>query len=162
MVMHGFAFALEKDDDHISKEDSLSSVVLIRYPYLHHPLPPKIACNGTRLSFGEHQDVSMITVLHQTSVPNLQVQTEAGFLNIPPKKDCFLVNCGTYMAHVTNNFFRAPLHRVVFSNTERLSIPFFLNLAHRSMIDPFQPKGEEFVPDNVPVQVWDLVEAWAE
>jgi isopenicillin-N synthase len=143
VLLRGFALALGREEkffsDHFKADDTLSAVSLIRYPYLADYPPVKIGSDGTKLSFEHHQDVSLITVLYQTPVPNLQVLTKAGYEDIRPSADCFLVNCGTYMAHVTNNYYPAPVHRVKFINAERLSIPFFVNLSYDSLIPPFAP-----------------------
>jgi isopenicillin-N synthase len=149
MLLRGFALALGKDelffDPYFTADDTLSAVSLIRYPYLEDYPPVKTGPDGTKLSFEHHQDVSLITVLYQTPVPNLQVETAAGYRQIPTSGDCFLVNCGTYMAHITNNYYPAPVHRVVFVNAERLSIPFFAHLGYNDRIEPFTPHGPQGV-----------------
>ncbi|KNG85435.1 isopenicillin N synthase [Aspergillus nomiae NRRL 13137] len=100
---------------HFKKDDALSSVVLIRYPFLD-PYPPaaiKTAADGTKLSFEWHEDVSLITVLYQSNVQNLQVETPQGYLDIEADDAGYLINCGSYMAHITNNYYPAPIHRTV-------------------------------------------------
>ncbi|MXV10792.1 isopenicillin N synthase family oxygenase [Xanthomonas sp. LMG 8992] len=143
LILRGFAIALGKNetffDSHFTAQDTLSAVSLIRYPYLEDYPPVKIAADGTKLSFEHHQDVSLITVLYQTAVPNLQVETAEGYVDIPASEEHFLVNCGTYMAHITHDYYPAPVHRVKFINAERLSIPFFANLSYKSTIAPFAP-----------------------
>jgi isopenicillin-N synthase len=152
VLLRGFALALGKDEQffesYFTAADTLSAVSLIRYPYLEDYPPVKMGADGTKLSFGHHKDVSLITVLYQTPVPNLQVETEAGYRDIPTSGDCFLVNCGTYMSHITNNYYPAPVHRVIFINAERLSIPFFGNLGHNSMIEPFTPHDPQGISAN--------------
>jgi len=142
-LLRGFAIALGRDEDffdaHFKLEDTLSAVSLIRYPYLDDYPPVKSGPDGQALSFEHHQDVSLITVLYQTAVPNLQVETADGYLDIPVSDEHFLVNCGTFMAHMTNGYYPAPVHRVKFINAERLSIPFFANLSYGSTIAPFDP-----------------------
>lgn len=142
-LLRGFAIALGKEehffDPYFTPNDTLSAVSLIRYPYLENYPPVKTGADGTQLSFEAHEDVSLITVLYQTPIPNLQAETSAGYSDLPTSADCLLVNCGTYMAHITNNHFRAPIHRVKFVNAERLSIPFFAHFSHSSVIEPFTP-----------------------
>jgi isopenicillin-N synthase len=143
LLLRGFAIALGRDesffDPYFTIEDTLSAVSLIRYPYLEHYPPVKTGPDGVKLGFEHHQDVSLITVLYQTPVPNLQVETDAGYLDIPTSAEHFLVNCGTSMAYITNDHYSAPVHRVKFINAERLSIPFFANLSYKSAIEPFVP-----------------------
>jgi isopenicillin-N synthase len=143
VLLRGFALALGRDelffDTHFIAADTLSAVSLIRYPHLENYPPLETGPDGVKLSFEHHQDVSLITVLYQTPVPNLQVETAEGYLDIPTSGDCLLVNCGTFMANMTNDYYHAPVHRVKFINAERLSIPFFANLSYRSVIEPFVP-----------------------
>ncbi|MQS35987.1 2OG-Fe(II) oxygenase family protein [Streptomyces katsurahamanus] len=144
-IMRGYALALGRREDFfdeaLAEADTLSSVSLIRYPYLEEYPPVKTGADGTKLSFEDHLDVSMITVLYQTEVQNLQVETVDGWQDIPRSDEDFLVNCGTYMGHITHDYFPAPNHRVKFINAERLSLPFFLNAGHNSVIEPFVPEG---------------------
>lgn len=152
VLLRGFAIALGQNEDffkpYFTEADTLSAVSLIRYPYLDNYPPVKIAADGTKLSFEKHQDVSLITVLYQTPVPNLQVATATGYCDIPTSGDYFLVNCGSYMAHITNNYYPAPIHRVKFINAERLSIPFFANLGYNSTIQPFVPQKTQRISTN--------------
>lgn len=154
-LLRGFAIALGKEEDffepHFTREDTLSAVSLIRYPYLDDYPPVKTGPDGQKLSFEHHQDASLITVLYQTAVPNLQVETPEGYLDIPVSDEYFLVNCGTYMAHITNGYYPAPVHRVKFINAERLSIPFFVNLSYGSEIAPFVPPQYAHEGSNPPV-----------
>lgn len=144
-LLRGFALALGKEehffDGHFTTDDTLSAVSLIRYPFLEDYPPVKTGPDGTKLSFEHHQDASLITVLYQTAVPNLQVEVDGRYQDIPVSDEYFLVNCGTFMSYITNNYYPAPMHRVKFINAERLSIPFFVNLSYASAIEPFKPKG---------------------
>ncbi len=154
-ILRGFAIALGHEENffepHFTREDTLSAVSLIRYPYLGDYPPVKTGPDGEKLSFEHHQDASLITVLYQTAVPNLQVETDEGYLDIPVSDEYFLVNCGTYMAHITNDYYPAPMHRVKFINAERLSIPFFANLSYGSEITPFVPPQYAHAGGNPPV-----------
>ncbi|MFF0161861.1 2OG-Fe(II) oxygenase family protein [Streptomyces sp. NPDC005263] len=160
-LMRGFALALGKPEDFfdgpLSEADTLSAVSLIRYPHLEDYPPVKTGPDGTKLSFEDHLDVSMITVLFQTEVQNLQVETVDGWQDLPTSGDDFLVNCGTYMGYLTNDYFPAPNHRVKFINAERLSLPFFLHAGHSAVMEPFSPEdtGKEL---NPPVMYGDYLQ----
>lgn len=162
LVLRGFAIALGKQESffepYFTREDTLSAVSLIRYPYLADYPPVKTGPDGQKLSFEHHQDVSLITVLYQTAVPNLQVETAEGYLDIPVSDEHFLVNCGTYMAHITHGYYPAPVHRVKFINAERLSIPFFANLAYHSTIAPFVPHQRTQAATNPAVSYGDYLQ----
>lgn len=156
-LMRGIALALGKPEDffdsEMSRDDTLSAVSLIRYPYLENYPPVKTAPDGTQLSFEDHRDVSLITVLYQTAVQNLQVEAQTGWLDLPTSDREFLINAGTYLAYLTDDFFPAPNHRVKFINAERLSLPFFFHFGNNSALEPF-------VPDDVPVPEPDRNPAW--
>ncbi|KAJ5542995.1 isopenicillin N synthase ips/PcbC-Penicillium chrysogenum [Penicillium sp. DV-2018c] len=163
-LLRGYALALGKEEDffsrHFKKEDTLSSVVLIRYPYLN-PYPPaaiKTAEDGTKLSFEWHEDVSLITVLYQSDVQNLQVETPQGYLDIEADDSAYLVNCGSYMAHITHNYYRAPIHRVKWVNEERQSLPFFVNLGFDETVQPWDPSQEGGKADNQPISYGDYLQ----
>lgn len=147
-LLKGFSLALGKNEDffsdHYRISDTLSSVVLIRYPYLEEYPPQIIADDGTELGYGAHQDVDLIVVLAQTDIQNLQAQTTDGsYKDVPPSDQHFLVNVGTYMDHITNGVYRAVWHRVKHCNIERLSIPYFVNLGYNDEIKPFCPREDD-------------------
>lgn len=147
MILRGMALALGKPekffDQHFRQDTTLSSVALIRYPYLDPYPPVHVAEDGTKLSFEWHKDVSLITVLYQSNVQNLQVLTELGYQDIPANEKCFLVNCGSYMDYITKGYFFAPKHRVKWVNEERQSLPFFVNLGQHTHIKPFTVHHED-------------------
>lgn len=146
VLLRGFALSLGKNEDYFDRDvildDTLSAVSLIRYPYLEDYPPQKLAPDGTKLGFDDHIDASIITVLFQTPVPNLQVETPDGWLDLPVSANNFLINCGSYMAHLTNNYYPSPVHRVKWINAERLSLPFFVHAGHNTVLEPFQPDGK--------------------
>jgi isopenicillin-N synthase len=162
-LLRGYALALGKDEDfftrHFKREDTLSSVVLIRYPYIEdYPLAAiKTASDGTKLSFEWHQDVSLITVLYQSDIQNLQVETNQGYLDIEADNTGYLVNCGSYMAHITDNYYPAPIHRVKWVNAERQSLPFFVNLGFDDTIEPWDPSGSRSELDKQPISYGDYL-----
>lgn len=161
-ILQGFALALGKEESffesHATASGTLSSVVLIRYPYLENYPPVQVASDGTKVSLGSHKDVSLITVLFQSNVQNLQVETGEGYLDIPASGDCFLVNAGSYMDYLTNGYYRTPVHRVKFANAERLSIPFFLNLNYESAIAPFVPHDLKMPSKNAPLKYGEYLQ----
>jgi isopenicillin-N synthase len=154
VLLRGFALGLGLDehffDAYVTQEDTLSAVSLIRYPRLEHYPPVKTGPDGRELSFEDHQDVSIITVLFQTPVPNLQVETAEGWQDVATSGDDFLINCGTFMAHLTNGYYPAPNHRVTFVNAERLSLPFFVHAGNDSLMEPFHPDGLPESGGNTP------------
>ncbi|MGW6903543.1 2OG-Fe(II) oxygenase family protein [Streptomyces sp. NPDC054940] len=161
-LMRGLALALGKPEDffdaHLPEDDTLSAVSLIRYPRLDDYPPVKTGPDGTKLSFEDHLDVSMITVLFQTEVQNLQVETVDGWQDLPTSGDNFLVNCGTFLGYLTNDYFPAPNHRVKFINAERLSLPFFLHAGQTTVMEPFHPEAVEGREPNPPIAYGDYLQ----
>jgi isopenicillin-N synthase len=84
-LLRGFALKLGKTDhffdEYFKKEDILSSVALIRYPYLED-YPPVTGSDGTKLSFDRHENVSLITIFYQSRVKNLRVEMIEGYRDI--------------------------------------------------------------------------------
>ncbi len=161
-LLRGFALALGKNEDYFGPQvifdDTLSAVSLIRYPHQEEYPPQKQARDGTKLSFEDHKDVSIITVLFQTPVPNLQVETPEGWLDVPVSAEHFLINCGTYMAHLTNNYYSAPVHRVKWANIERLSLPFFVHAGNDTVLEPFHPDGKPQGGGSQPMRYGDYLQ----
>ncbi|XP_055346169.1 uncharacterized protein LOC129593743 [Paramacrobiotus metropolitanus] len=113
-LLRGIALALGKDQDFFEPffqpESTMSSMRLIRYPYID-PYPPgaiKTAADGTKLSFETHADVSLLTVLYQPFVANLQVDTADGYKSIPSSDDCYLVNGGLFCNALLTTITRLP------------------------------------------------------
>lgn len=154
-LLRGFALSFKGDEDlfdsHVTSDDTLSAVSLIHYPFLETYPPVQEAADGTKLSFGDHKDTSIITVLFQTPVPNLQVERRGEWWDIPVSKGNFLVNCGTYMAHLTNGYFPAPVHRVKWVNSERLSLPFFVHAKNDTFLEPFYNGDVKQRGGNAPI-----------
>ncbi len=160
-LLRGVALALGQPeqlfDPHVVLDDTLSAVSLIRYPRLDDYPPVTTGPDGVKLSFEDHKDISMLTVLFQTPVQNLQVETADGWLDITPSAHDFLVNCGTYLEHLTNGHYPAPVHRVTWVNAERLSIPFFLHAGYQTILEPFVPEGSAVSGGNRPILYGDYV-----
>jgi isopenicillin-N synthase len=155
-LLRGFSLALGKEesffDSFFKRETTLSSLSLIRYPFLENYPTVKTAQDGTLLSFDDHYDVSLVTVLYQSQVSNLQVSLADGsWRSIRANDTCFLVNGGTFMEYITHGFFKSPFHRVKLVNAERQSIPYFVNLAHESVVPPFVPFCDAAAPTRAPV-----------
>ena len=68
-LLKGFALALGKSEDFFDNvynpEDTISSLRLIRYPYIEEYPPVITAPDGQKLSFDTHTDVSLLTILYQ-------------------------------------------------------------------------------------------------
>lgn len=118
------ALAIGLEDMHYfdkNFQDPLAMVRLLHYSQeKSNPQDGIFAC-------GAHSDYGMITLLLTDNNPGLQILTKAGvWIDVPPKKNAFIVNLGDMLERWTNDLFRSTVHRVVTSGEkERYSIPFF-------------------------------------
>lgn len=88
------------------------------------------------MNMGAHTDYECFTILHQ-SAPGLQVLNTANqWIDAPPLDGTFVINIGDLLETWTNGQFRSTLHRVVNTETERLSLPFFVGANYDAVIEP--------------------------
>jgi len=93
-------------------ERPLSFVKLIDYP----PTPPDGA------GVNPHHDAGFLTLLLQHDVGGLQVQNPDGaWIDVPPRRDAFVVNLGEMLQEMTGNYFVATTHRVIAAQARQSS-----------------------------------------
>lgn len=145
-LVRSFALSLDLDehffDAKVTHPDA--ALALNYYP----PLPPTPAQSPERqlspssspqpspqeqeqVSIGSHTDFQLFTILHQDTVPGLQVLSRAGqWLNAPPIPGTFVVNIADYLQRITNDVYVSTVHRAINNggggqHRERVSMPFF-------------------------------------
>ena len=75
--------------------------------------------------YGAHTDYTGFTIL-RADAPGLQVQLSDGtWVSVSCPPNSLIVNAGDLIERWTNDLWRSPPHRVVFSPVERLSLVFF-------------------------------------
>lgn len=121
-LMAEWALSLGAPADHFASTFDQASTLLklVRYP----------GAAGASQGVGGHKDPGFLTLLLiEPGKAGLQVETDDGWIDVPPTDDCFVVNIGELMEAVTDGYLRATSHRVTAPpvGTERLSIPFFFN-----------------------------------
>mmetsp|Transcript_1103 Transcript_1103/g.2404 ORF Transcript_1103/g.2404 Transcript_1103/m.2404 type:complete len:196 (-) Transcript_1103:93-680(-) len=120
------------------------------YLRLNHYPPAQTTENV--LGISRHTDAGGLTVLTQTSLASLQVYTGSGtgegfdyddpdWVTVAPQPDSFIVNTGDMMQVLSNDKYKAPLHRVLANTKERRhSAAYFYNPDYNCQITPF-PSG---------------------
>ncbi|KNC86776.1 hypothetical protein SARC_01109 [Sphaeroforma arctica JP610] len=121
--------------------DTDSSFLRLNY----YPLAPTDHTIGVH----EHNDAGLVTLLYQDQVGGLQVRLNDEWAEIPPIADALVLNIGDMMQIFTNGRVKAPLHRVVASNTsDRFSAPYFFNPSYTSECRPLKQMFREGETDK--------------
>ena len=80
---------------------------------------------------GEHTDYGLLTLLAQDDSGGLQVQLPAAdgdrWVDVPPVQDAFVANLGDMIERLSGGRLVATPHRVAPPNTDRISMPLFLD-----------------------------------
>ncbi|KAL0365443.1 UNVERIFIED_CONTAM: putative 2-oxoglutarate-dependent dioxygenase JRG21 [Sesamum angustifolium] len=93
------------------------------------------------LGVGRHKDGGALTILAQDDVGGLEVKrkTDGEWILVKPTPDAYIINVGDIIQVWSNDKYESVEHRVkVNSERERFSIPFFLNPAHYTMVEPLE------------------------
>ncbi|POO03047.1 Isopenicillin N synthase [Trema orientale] len=130
-------------------KDQTSFIRLNHYP----PCPiPHLA-----LGVGRHKDAGALTVLAQDDVGGLEVKrkSDGEWIRVKPTPDAFIINVGDMIQVWSNERYESVEHRVmVNSERERFSVPFFLNPAHYTMIEPLEELTDEQNPAKYRAYNW--------
>ncbi|XP_076926074.1 protein LATERAL BRANCHING OXIDOREDUCTASE 1-like [Bidens hawaiensis] len=112
----------------------------------HYPpcLAPDLA-----LGVGRHKDGGALTILAQDDVGGLEVKRKSDrkWIFVKPTPNAFIINVGDVIQVWSNDAYESVEHRVrVNSTKERFSIPFFMNPAHYTMVEPLAELTNEQNP----------------
>ena len=120
-LMQAFALSLGLDEDHFEAWLTLPMATLSPLRY-----PPQT--EAAKLGAGAHTDFGCLTLLLQHDVGGLQVETQAGWVDVPCDPALIVVNIGDMMARWTNDRYASTRHRVVNrSGTVRHSMAYFFD-----------------------------------
>ncbi|KAK7308570.1 hypothetical protein VNO77_42188 [Canavalia gladiata] len=93
------------------------------------------------LGCGRHKDFDVLTILAQDDVGGLEVRRkkDGEWVQVKPIPDAYIINIGDVIQIWSNDAYESVEHRVIAnSNKERLSTPFFLHVAHYTMVEPME------------------------
>ncbi|CAM8907059.1 unnamed protein product [Rhodiola kirilowii] len=124
-------------------KEETSFVRLNHYP----PCPaPNLA-----LGVGRHKDGGALTVLAQDEVGGLEVKrkSDGEWILVQPIPNAYIINVGDIIQVWSNAEYESVEHRVMVNpEKDRLSMPFFFNPAHYTIIEPL----EELVTEGSPAK----------
>lgn len=112
-------------DDAFLRPTSQTTLRFNRYPTetalaSEDPNAPALFCEA-------HYDSDVLTLLHQDKQGGLQVRTtDQRWIDVPYLEGAFIVNTGRALQILSGDRYPATLHRVLPTESARLSIPFFL------------------------------------
>ncbi|TPX63686.1 hypothetical protein SpCBS45565_g06438 [Spizellomyces sp. 'palustris'] len=131
-VMRALSVALGMDEGYLPSFCAEGETISLMR--LFHYFPDKTAdhiigqqSSSERIGSSPHTDWGFLTlIMQQDGVTGLQIADgHGGWTDVPPIPGTFLVNAGDYLSLLTNGRVVSPLHRVVSSDQERLSMVFF-------------------------------------
>ncbi|CAI9770005.1 unnamed protein product [Fraxinus pennsylvanica] len=114
-------------------KEHTSFIRLNHYPVC--PVPQLV------LGVGRHKDAGALTILAQDDVGGLEVKrkTDGEWVFVKPTPNAYIINVGDIIQVWSNDKYESVEHRVmVNSEKERFSIPFFLNPAHFTWVEPLE------------------------
>ena len=105
----------------------------------HYPPKNDIQKINIGEGIGSHIDYGFLTILTQDKIGGLQIKNHNDkWLNAPIIPGTFLINIGHMIQRWSNNYYRATIHRVVSSNNNRYSIPFFFEPNFDTVVSPLE------------------------
>jgi isopenicillin N synthase-like dioxygenase len=127
---------LYKKDIKISNQafSRLKTLSTLRFNYYPNQTKPVEISkqDGVALGCETHVDSGVFTVLYQDKKGGLQVQNRNNkkWYDVPFNKKALVVNTGRALEFLSKGKFKATNHRVLWSKSKRLSIPFFFEPSH--------------------------------
>lgn len=151
----------------------LSTLRLIRYPprsaaELAAVADPSLwveTPSGRRhLAGAPHTDSGFVTLLAQDRVAGLQVRARDGqWIDMPPLEESLVVNFGQVLEQWSGSRIRATEHRVLGSDAERYSIPFFYEARADATIAPLPiDSPDRFMPFQYGDFLWKRLTSFVE
>lgn len=141
--------ALDLDADTIARHrgDRTTSNMRLNHYTLGDPVPEherEGLASLADVALGHHTDLGLITLLIQDDVGGLQAESaEHGWIDVEPRPGTIVVNLADCMQVLTNDRYRAAVHRVLpMTTSTRMSIPYFLNPPREAVIAPIPELGD--------------------
>lgn len=171
-ILSALAIALGVPEDHLR---SLHNRAENEFRILHYPaIPASELSDGKATRIAEHTDFGTITMLFQDSIGGLQVedQTKPGagiFHDVESSAPTdIILNIGDSLQRLTNDTFKAAVHRVTYPPTikaggdgerivpERYSVAYFGKPNRNASLFPLK----NFITDKTPCKYDEDITAW--
>ena len=107
-LLRAFLVALDQPADALDDliaDPPVHLLKLVRYP--------ASSAAADAQGVGAHKDTGILTLLLQDEVGGLEVESDHGWIAVPPLQDAFVINIGEILELATNGYLRANVHRVV-------------------------------------------------
>jgi isopenicillin N synthase-like dioxygenase len=120
-LVRALAISVGLDETVLAKQcDEGDSISLMRLFYYH----PDDGTRGRCLGSSPHTDWGFLTLILQDST-GLQFKYNGDWHNVPHINNSLVVNCGDYLALLTQGRYHSPVHRVLCPTVDRVSFVFF-------------------------------------
>ncbi len=149
-ILEGVALGLGLDRRWFARELTADPTVLFRI--FRYP-PATLDPADDRWGVAEHTDYGLLTILAQDGSGGLQVRHRDGWIDVPPLDGAFVCNIGDMLDRMTGGRYRSTPHRVLATEADRLSFPFFLDPSWDAEVAPLPLDGEP--PTDDAVTRWD-------
>ncbi|MDO3721200.1 2-oxoglutarate and iron-dependent oxygenase domain-containing protein [Marinobacter sp. chi1] len=121
-------------------KEPIATLRMLRYPASADQIDRQDGGAGT------HTDYGNITILATDKVAGLEVSNRQGeWIQAPHVPGAFVCNIGDCLMRWSNDVYVSTPHRVRPPESERYSIPFFLEVGPESVVDP-----RDIAPDDTP------------
>ncbi len=151
----------------------LSTLRLIRYPprtaaEFKATASPEMFTESDpqsqRIVGAPHTDSGFMTLLAQDGVAGLQARARSGdWIDVPPVEDTLVVNFGQVLERWSAGRIRATEHRVLGTEIERFSIPFFYEARADATISPLPiDRADAFEPFQFGDYLWNRITSFVE
>ena len=125
-----------------------TSFLRLNYYPRRDPLSAEHQASATgHLGVHHHTDAGALTVLLQDEVGGLQVCIDGEWFLVEPRVGALVINIGDIVQVWSNDFYAAPVHRVLASeDRDRYSLPFFYNPSYDAAYAPLDALTNEESP----------------
>lgn len=133
-LLRAFALALGQSEEALLAHfrRPMTNISLLHYPARHD------SGADTPDNARPHHDTNALTILLPGETGGLQVEhRELGWVDVPPRPGCFVVNIGNMMESWSGGRFRSTMHRVHPPlGRERYSIAYFASPDYETLVKP--------------------------